>query len=97
MLFDFDRAWNGLLGGAPIVVAQTRGDVADPGRNDFLDATGADHLIKLHVGDRADQGQISFFLADDLVASGEWNQGLKRAAHRDGHAVADFEGDSVMQ
>ena len=97
MLLDLDRIGHACFRGTPVIVSESCGHVADPGGDDFFDATRADQLIELHVGDRPDQRQVLFFLTDDFMARGERDERFQRATHRDRHAVLDVEGDGVAQ
>src|SRR5688572_16367379 len=97
MLLDFNRLRYAGFSGAPIIMSQTGGDVANPRRDDFFHAAGANELIELHVGDRTDQRQSLSLLPNDLVTRRERNQRFETAAHRDRHAVFDIASDGVMK
>src|SRR3990167_7896821 len=75
VILYFNWMGNSLLRGAAKIVAQPGGDVPHPGGDHFLDATGADDLIELHVRDRRNQNEIFLFLPDDFVSGGKWDQG----------------------
>jgi len=47
--------------------------ISNPGGNDFTYTPGTHHLIKEHIGDGADEGEISLLLTDDFVSCREWN------------------------
>src|SRR5687768_2401039 len=97
MLLNFNRLRYTGFGRPPVVVTETGGDIADPGGDNLLYATGADQLVELHVGDRRDQGEVLFFLPYNLIAGGEWNQRFQPASHRDGISVIDAFRDGIMK
>jgi hypothetical protein len=87
------RMRDAVLARAPVLVAEAGGDVAHPRSDDALDAPGADQLVEEHVRDRADQGQPTHPLPDQLVAEREGDRRLELQAERDrgagGHVRAD--------
>ena len=97
MFLDFDGVGNSRFRGAAIIVPQSRRHVANPGGNNFLHATCADELIKLHIRNRPDKSQISSLLADDFIARGERDQRFERAAHGDGHVIVNVRGNGIMK
>jgi hypothetical protein len=97
VFLDFNRPGNPRFRGAPVVMAETGGDIPDPRGDDLSDAAGADHLIELHVRYRSDQSEVLLLLADDLVACRERDQRFERAAGGDRHAVLNVGGDRLAQ
>jgi hypothetical protein len=92
---NLDRARHALFGGAAVGVPEASADVAGPCGHHTLYAARPDQLVEQDVGDRPDQREVAPLLADDLVAGGEGNQRLERAADRYGVAVADVASDRV--
>ncbi len=78
MIFNGQRSGNPLLNGPPEVVADPRAYIAHPGRPNPGDTTPADKLIKKHIRNRADEGQVSDALADDFVSGGKGDQSFQR-------------------
>src|ERR1700674_4049742 len=83
------------LGGAPIAMAQAGADIAPPPRSDRAHPAGADELIEEDVGDGADQREIAFAPADDLVPGREWNQRLESQPYSHRSAVGNVPRDRV--
>ena len=73
----------------PEAVAGAVLDVADPGRHHAARAAGGEELVEADVGDRADEGQVTPALADQLVGGGEGDQALERRPQHHGRAVGD--------
>jgi hypothetical protein len=97
VILDFNRVRYAGFGRPPVIVTETRGNIADPGCEDLFYATGANQLVELHVGYRRDQGEVFLTLSYNLVAGGEWNQRFEAAPHGDGTAVMDVSRDCVME
>jgi len=67
VVFHRQRSRDAMLECATECVPRATCDVAYPGRDHPSHGAGANQLVKGHVGDRADQGQVFALLADDLV------------------------------
>ena len=91
---DFKAAWEIAFDGAAEAVADSGGDVADPGRHHSRDAAGADQLIEKNVGNGADESEVTAALANDFVAGSERNHLLELRAHEDHRAGGHVLGDS---
>src|SRR5262249_34296861 len=59
-------------------------------------AAHPDHLVVDQVGRHADERQLAFLLADDLVPGGERDQ-VGEALQGDRHAILNVGGDRVVQ
>ena len=84
---DLDRTWHAVLRGAAVAVAETLGDVTDPGGGNAPHAAGADQLIEQRIRYRPDQLEVPATLADHLVARRERDQRLERDSDGDGRTV----------
>ncbi len=87
MFLQLDRPWQPVLDSAAVIVAQAGAHIPDPGGGHPARTTGADELVKQHVGDGSDQLQVLPPLADELVARGKWNEPFQGHAQRHRRAV----------